>query len=163
MANTIVKSVHVRKAQLNDIGALFALENLCFDSDRISRKQFNYLLHSKTVVGLVVERASEIVAYTMLLFRKNSSIARCYSIAVAPFLQGKGLGQLLLHSMEHEARMRQASHIQLEVKRGNCKAICLYQEWGYEIVGEYRHYYQDGEDAFRMRKILLPSNHMKLK
>ena len=71
-----------RTATLADVDRLVALEQQCFDSDRISRRQFRHLLGRANAVVLVIERDGQLLGDVVVLFNRATSTARIYSIAV---------------------------------------------------------------------------------
>jgi [ribosomal protein S18]-alanine N-acetyltransferase len=78
------------------------------------------------------------------------------TIAVHPDWRGRGLGELLLLNMLHLQCQQQAILSTLEVRRSNRTAQALYQKYGYELVGERRRYYKNGEDALLLTRYLDP-------
>jgi N6-L-threonylcarbamoyladenine synthase/protein kinase Bud32 len=75
-------------------------------------------------------------------------IAHLLNIAVRADLRGRGLGAALLAEAMHLALEGGATRVTLEVRRSNGRALMLYQEAGFEVVGSRRGYYSDtGEDG----------------
>jgi [ribosomal protein S18]-alanine N-acetyltransferase len=73
------------------------------------------------------------------------------TIATHPHWRGKGIGELLLVSLLHDALDHGALDAKLEVRVGNEVAQNLYRKYGFEEVGRRKHYYRDnGEDAVLM-------------
>jgi len=73
------------------------------------------------------------------------------NIAVLPAAQGKQLGKLLLHAMIQWAWANDLSHLTLEVRTNNHKAINLYKKSGFVEAGIRPGYYNAGkEDALVM-------------
>jgi ribosomal protein S18 acetylase RimI-like enzyme len=145
-------------ANLADIDALIELEKMCFETDRLSAKQFRHFIRSSTALVAAVKQHSKLIAAAVLLFRKNSSIARLYSIAVNPTFQQHGIAQGLNQFLERFALKQSYSEIRLEVRKNNDRAIRFYRKNGYEAFGEYKNFYEDGADAMRMRKKLSPTS-----
>lgn len=73
--------------------------------------------------------------------------AHITTLAVHPHYRRQGLGQMLLITLLAQARHRHLEWATLEVRRSNQAAIALYQQIGFEPLGERRKYYPDGEDA----------------
>lgn len=148
----------IRNASLTDLSALVAIENTCFDSDRLSRRNFRYML-TKAKAALLVEDDPEhgVIAYVLVLFHAGTSLSRLYSIAVLPGYQGRGLGKQLMLAAEQTALENECVNMRLEVRQDNADSISLYQRLGYHPIGAYRDYYQDHMDALRMEKRLVPS------
>lgn len=149
----------IRVAEPDDLDALVELESRCFRGDRMSRRSFANALRSPraSILTLPGYAGLELAGAVVLLFRSDSPAARLYSIAVAPEMRGRGLGGRLLAAAEAAARQRGATVIRLEVGVRNKTALALYQKSGYGIVGRIACYYEDGSDAWRLEKPLVPS------
>jgi len=144
----------LRAGQINDLPELLALEQCCFDHDRISRKSFRHLLlhgHADLLVGSI---DGILIADAVLLYRKNSHLARIYSLAVHPARQGAGIGRALLKSCEQAAITRGCNRLSLEVAEGNHAALQLYNRSGFQPVSRIPDYYANGESCIRQVKSL---------
>lgn len=64
--------------------------------------------------------------------KSNTKIPKIY---VLPQTQGKGIGQKLMETIEHQARQHGATKLTLNVNRFN-KALTFYQHLGFKIVAE---------------------------
>ena len=73
------------------------------------------------------------------------------NVAVRPECRGQGLGSALLQTTLDQARQRNATVAQLEVRAGNDQARKLYERSGFTIAGRRKNYYRDPtEDALLM-------------
>jgi [ribosomal protein S18]-alanine N-acetyltransferase len=140
-----------------DLPRLVEIENGSFPGDRLSRRALARHLGSPTAAFLVATAQSgQVVAYALLLFRRNASVARLYSVAVDPAARGLGLARRLIEAAEAAARRRGASALALEVRIDNAEAIRLYEALGYHRFARRPAYYEDEADALRYRKPLTP-------
>ena len=153
---------HVRHARLDDLDSLVELEEQCFDNDRISRRQFRYLLTKGHATILVSTLEGRLLGDVVLLFSRATSVARLYSIVVEKHVRERGLGYCLMKAAETEAWAHHRAYLRLEVRKDNPRAIRLYQRLGYRHLGEMASYYQDQMDALRLEKSLSPDLHPKL-
>lgn len=159
----------IRRATVSDIPALLEVENRSFESDRLTRRNFNYLLKRGNAVCLVETHAvasaagtagegppqpRRIAGYVLLLFNAGTSLARLYSFAVDPDFRRQGVAQRLLAEAEREAKEHECVYLRLEVRRDNEPAIELYRRAGYREFGIYRDYYADHMEALRLEKRL---------
>ena len=78
------------------------------------------------------------------------------TVAVAPHVQGRGIGRLLVEHLIVAAARRGAGSLLLEVRADNRSAITLYQSVGFERLSVRRGYYRPGLDAWVMRLRPLP-------
>lgn len=146
------KEFHIRRATDNDLELLDILENICFSSDLLSRRSFKNFVHSKTARLFVAADGSEIAGYILLLFKKGSSLARLYSLAVHPDYRKMGLAGQLLDFIEDAAEAKGAVYIRLEVSVENKGAIRLYESKDYVINSRKEDYYEDGTAALIYQK-----------
>lgn len=156
------RAVRVRPAVLDDVSALADLEQRCFTGDRISKRQFRYLLSRANAAVLVAEADGQPVGSLVLLFSRATSIARLYSIAVHPNARGQGLGRRLLKAAEAQAWAHQRAYLRLEVRQDNAAAVRLYESLGYRRLGERSDYYEDHMGAWRFEKSLASDLHPEL-
>lgn len=139
--------VRIRPALLADLAELLRLEQV-FDVWQLDRRRFRYLLTQANALLLVAESPSAIpdtavplLGYLLLLFRRHSSKARVYSLAVDPAAQRQRLGCRLLTVAEQVAIQRGCTAVQLEVSSANTAAIKLYEHAGYSALEELPDYY----------------------
>jgi ribosomal protein S18 acetylase RimI-like enzyme len=156
------KPCSIRPATTGDLDALVALENASFDSDRISRRQFNYLLKRANASILVAIENGRLVGGLVLLYSRATSVARLYSIAVDASMRGRGVACDLMQAAESEAWAHQRAYLRLEVRKDNEAAIGLYDSLGYRCLGEVADYYDDHMAAWRFEKSLAPDLHPEL-
>jgi ribosomal protein S18 acetylase RimI-like enzyme len=110
------------------------------------------LIDSPTAHVLVAEAGGHVIGTAVVLFRPRSSIARLYSIAVAPHMSRRGVGTRLLAAVERLAVAGQRRCVRLEVHESNGRAISRYSKSGYQQFGRLAAYYEDGGDALRFEK-----------
>ena len=100
------EGIALRPAGLADVPALTALEEICFETDRLTRRQFRYMLTRAHAATQVAEVDGRLAGYVLLLFSRGTSMARLYSIAVAPDARGLGVARALVQAAESLARER---------------------------------------------------------
>ncbi|MDA3921855.1 MAG: N-acetyltransferase [Salinisphaera sp.] len=145
----------IRTAMPIDIDALLALERECFEVDAQSRNSLAYLLSRANADTYVIGDGEVILAYVMLLYRRNSRVARVYSIAVAATARGQGLAARLLIHAETSAGARGATIIRAEARQSNRGSRALFAAAGYREIGALPGYYAGGEDGVRLEKSLV--------
>lgn len=142
----------VRPARVEDIEALVAIENRCFDSDRLTRRNFHWMLTKANATTLVAEVGGRIVGYILVLYHGATSLARMYSLAVVPDCRGQGIAQRLVADAERAASDRDCVYMRLEVRSDNESAIRFYEGVGYKAFGTWPDYYEDHMEARRYQK-----------
>lgn len=143
-----------RPARAADLAALLAVEQHCFTGDRLSARSFRRQIHKQDPGLIVACDNRQLAGYALVLLNRRTTIARLYSIAIAPAWRGLGLGGQLLSMAEEYAVNHRRRCLRLEVRRDNHGAIRLYQRLGYRLFGQYEDYYQDHETALRFEKPL---------
>jgi ribosomal-protein-alanine N-acetyltransferase len=152
---------------LADIDQVMEIEHLSFSAPWSARAYRFELTENENSVMLVVRQApaggglrrwlwryhlvdrKPVLGYAgMWLLVDDGHIA---TIAVHPDWRGRGLGEMLIHSLLDRARERGARRATLEVRVTNEVAQGLYRNIGFEVASRRRHYYADNnEDAYIM-------------
>ncbi len=144
------ENLQIIMAQLSDLDDIQKIENLSFNSDGFSRRQFSYLIKNANSVFFVVKEAGNVLANLILLKRSGSAKLRMYSLAVHPNSRGKGIAHLLIEKTKSYAKEIGCNQIYLEVRTDNLIAIKLYQKEGFSKSGIKNKFYSDGCDAIVM-------------
>lgn len=164
-----MSSFHIRPAVAADIDGLLALENASFSSDRLTRRQFRYMLARAQAVMLVaaatpaasggapgVLAIAALLGYVLVLFNRATSVARLYSIAVAAPARGQGIGRALVEAAEQATWDAERAYLRLEIRRDNVPSQRLFEGLGYRRFGALSDYYEDRMEALRYEKPLAP-------
>jgi len=141
-----------RRASIADLAALSALEDAAFDGDRISPRSWRRLLCSRSAQVATVHSSvapGGLLGASVVLRRARSSVARLYSIAVAPAARGRGVAGRLLDEAIRHARDSGAAVLRLETRSDNHAAQDLFMQHGFSALDRKPAYYEDGADALR--------------
>lgn len=145
-------NLQLRTATLDDLNALVDLEGRCFEYDRLSRRNFQWMINRAHAELIVAEADDNLLGYVLVLFHLGTSLARLYSIALDERARGIGLGQKLLDAAETTAIEHDCAYMRLEVRPDNVGAIRLYERNGYRPFATVRDYYEDHSEAQRFEK-----------
>ena len=145
-------SYEIRSMTKEDIPQIARIEKMVFPSPW-SEAAFRSELNDNAMAAYLVlteeARSKEVLAYGGLW--KIFDEGHITNIAVRPQDQGKKLGKMILHAMIQWAWANELSHVTLEVRINNEKAINMYKKAGFEDAGIRPGYYDDGgEDAIIM-------------
>lgn len=146
----------IRKAEPADISSLVEIENSSFHGDALDRRAFRRLATRAHALTLVAVENETIAGYVTLLFRKSTSIARLYSIAIDQKFRKKGVARELVTMAEQYALASHAIVMRLEIRTDNTPSLNLFHSLGYHDFGFYAAYYEDGQNAVRLQKHLRP-------
>lgn len=145
-------AITFKNATISDIPQLVKIEENSFSSDSLNAAKFKYFMTKANSSLVVASQGKVIMGYALILFHKHTSLARLYSIAVAPEFRSLKIGLKLMKKIENFALERGSTYIRLEVKASNFKAIKLYEDLDYRKFSYRVDYYQDHEDAICYEK-----------
>ena len=135
----------LRLAEIDDIPSIMEIEQICFDKDSFSKRQFVYLISQAKGYFCVAEYQQRVGGYFSVLIR-------IYSIAVHPDFRGKKVGQLLIDQIAVIAQKQGLKRITLEVNVSNSPAIHLYEKNGFKCTSIKENYYHNGTSAYYMQR-----------
>ncbi len=134
---------------VDDIAQVMEIEELVFPSPWPAHAYEYELTKNPLSHCFKLEREGEMVGYGCLWLIVDE--AHISTLAIVPPLRGRGLGELILLRLIHEAIDLKAMMATLEVRVSNTPAQGLYSKYGFEIAGQRKRYYQDNqEDALIM-------------
>lgn len=147
--------VRIRRAKPHDVVALTELDRLCFPAaDRFPRRTWRHLLtraaHNRSCISIIAEIDGAVVGAAAVLLRRDSTLARLYTLAVDPSARGGGLGRRLIANLLQQVPAR-CDTMSLEVRATNTAARGLYESLGLQKSADLPAYYADYADAVRMR------------
>ena len=146
----------IRDAEPSDIPALVDLEKRCFETDLLSPRSFRHFLTRGNADVFLDEEGGKLRGYCLVLYHRNTSLARLYSMAVDPKCRKQGVASALLGFAEKRALSEGATRMRLEVNQKNRAAQKLYRQHDYDKFAVYLDYYEDHANALRMEKDLAP-------
>ena len=135
----------VQPAAAADCGALAALEEICFATDRVSATEFLDLAAEEDCRILVARLEGALVGHAV--GRRRADTLYVYTLAVDPALRRRGVARSLLEGLAAVARAWGCSRIELEVREDNLEAMNLYRSAGFSIGEAVHDWYEDGAGA----------------
>ena len=149
----------VRRAVPADLDRIDAIEAASFDRDRFPRRNLARMLRGGHTRFLLAEPgAGGQGGYLALNLRRNSRVARIYSLAVDPESRRQGLAEALIAAARYSAREAGCDRLRLEVRASNTAARRLYGRMGFHLRGERKDYYEDGETALLFEAAITTSD-----
>lgn len=154
MQDDILSPIEIVPATWRDVRALVRLDRRCFKPiDAYAWYEFLGLCIWPSVIALKALVAERLVGFIAGDPRRQDGHTIIVTIAVDPDYQRRGIGEQLLRKVEDRSAL---PRLQLMVRVSNLPALHLYQKLNYAIVETWPRYYEDGEDAYVMEKILTP-------
>ena len=84
----------------------------------------------------------------------GSKMARVLMLAVLPQFRKRTYGQHLMTELYKRCIAKKIDTVILEVRKSNASAISFYERQGFSVYGEIKKFYSNGDDAFKMMKVL---------
>ena len=142
----------IRRFQPSDFERITAIEREAFG-------EYNPLLFMSAYEAfpdgfLVAEQDGYIVGFVVTVFISLFDV-KILSIAVDRRYQNRGFASMLLAALFEILRSRGIPRLLLEVRLSNVRAQKLYLSLGFDPVKIIYAYYQDGENAYLMEKLLV--------
>ena len=144
----------IRNVKESDLHEILDLERLIFNYDQLNMRSIRWMSSRANAQFKVITVHKKIIGYSLVLFKKNSTNARLYSIALHPSFHGKGYGKKLLINIFKTLAFSKHTSLRLEVKTSNHSAIELYKKMGFIVTGKKLAYYDDGSAALCLEKLL---------
>ena len=136
---------------MRDLNALRKLEAACFPKDAWPLIDLIGALSLPNVLRLKAVDEGRMVGFAAADLRPGQDLAWIATIGVLPEYRRRGVASALLQACEGRARV---STVRLNVRVSNKGALVLYHGLGYTEVGFWPRYYQDGEDALVLEKLI---------
>jgi len=141
----------IENATLADLNRIRELEKVCFDKDAWPLIELLAALSQPGLVRLKVDIDGKMAGFIGGDMRRHEGVGWISTVGVRPEYRGMGLATRLIAACEREMKM---SRVRLSVRRSNMSAQRLYVELGYKHVDVWDGYYEDGEDALIMEKVI---------
>jgi ribosomal-protein-alanine N-acetyltransferase len=148
-----VKRLLVRPMKKEDLPAVMAINNENF-IDPWTEKNFLYELEENPFATVMVLTYADIVIGYCDFWITDDSAA-INQIAIKKELQGHRLGRLLIEdTLARIGGVDEVQAVTLEVRTTNERAIKFYLSYGFDIVLTKKQYYENGDDAYYMMKVM---------
>lgn len=143
--------MEITKATILDLNALRKLENESFAKDAWPLLDLIAVLTFPDVIRIKATEDMQMVGFVAGDPRPREGWGWIATIAVDSRYQRRGIGRALLHACEEKLGVPRS---RLTVRLSNQIAISMYEKDGYKSIDLWKAYYNDGEDAMLMEKIL---------
>ena len=145
-------AVQVRLFRAGDLKRVLGVERATFAEGPYTKAMFRELYRDCGDLFFVAVRLRPIVGYMVTCVDRAQ--AEIVSIGVDPKCQKMGIGTRLMERTLEALEKRGIERIELMVRTRNKDGVRFYRKFGFRSAGRVARYYEDGGDAFHMRKIL---------
>lgn len=150
----------IRRLTIADVDRMIEIERAAYPFPWSRGNFVDCLSSAYACFGL--QLGKELAGYCIFSWAANE--AHLLNLCVSPKWQGKAYGSLMLERTINYLTIKGNQSMFLEVRASNPRAIALYKNCGFFIIGHRRGYYRadgDREDAVVMRRDLLPAGQLQ--
>ncbi len=142
--------LEIRLFKPTDIFPVIKLASLTLP-ERYNPSIFNFFYETYPKGFIIAEKAHKIIGFCIGV-KVNEELSKILMLSVSERFRKQNIGSALINRFFQEISNEVIKHIELEVRCTNRKAIKFYQKHGFEIIDKIKEFYQDGSNAYTMRK-----------
>ncbi len=151
----MIKRFTIRRLGPADLERILEIEAASFGREAWDRNLFAEYSRTCGDLFLVAEEGPRnICGYMITCTRggRRRGQAELVSVAVDPRARGRGAASALMESTLRRLRRRAITRLSLMVKTTNGAARAFYEKYGFRKVRRVPRYYEDGADAWLLKK-----------
>lgn len=143
------------KVRLFEPTDMFSVIKIASDTltERYNPSLFTYFYETFPKGFIVAEKDHKIIGF-LIGVKIDSEKAKILMLSVSQLYRKQNIGSSLLNQFLKEIKKANINQISLEVRTDNEKAIKFYQKHGFRITEKLTEFYQNGEEAYTMKKYL---------
>lgn len=131
------------------------LNQRCFkQGENYSKYTFRYLLTEPSVLGYRGVTDEGLMVGFIFIVANTDRLGHITTIGVAPEHRNRGVARMMLSHAEKALGEKGFNSLVLEVRVSNLAAQNLYSDAGFVTMQRLSGYYNNGEDAFLMSKVI---------
>ena len=147
----------IREMNRLDLAQVMMIEDASFKDGHYSKEQMLYELNENpfTTILVAVDDVEEIIGFLIYMVTFNS--ATIVQIATRPFNRKRGVATKLMNEMVKRLTKNygEIENVTLEVRKTNEAAYKFYLKNKFKDVTIKKKYYDNGDDAIYMMRVLL--------
>jgi ribosomal protein S18 acetylase RimI-like enzyme len=144
--------INIREFLPNDIFSVIKIASETLP-EHYNPSLFNYFYESFPKGFIVVEKFNKIIGF-IVGTKTNQNTVRLLMLSISEKYRRQKLGSNLIKYFIREMIQLNIKHIELEVRVDNKQAINFYRKNGFKITEIIQKFYQNGEDAYRMKRVI---------
>ena len=136
---------------------IFSVIKIAYESlpERYNPTIFNFFYESFPKGFLVAEKNKKLIGF-IIGTKTSDKTVRIPMLAIRNAYRRNGIGSALLNKLFEKIIRENIQFVDLEVKTNNKVAIEFYKKHGFVISEKVSSFYKTGEDAYIMKRSLLP-------
>lgn len=139
----------VRNVGPDDIYTVIDLEYQNFDYP-YPPEVINFLYEFYRDTFLVAEKDKDVIGFVIGIVQKKEG--HVLVIAIRDDYKKRGVGTFLMKKLIDVYKKKGITQLKLEVRASNVAALSMYRNLGFKITNRLKHYYENGEDGFLLRR-----------
>ncbi|UCH31109.1 MAG: ribosomal protein S18-alanine N-acetyltransferase [Candidatus Bathyarchaeota archaeon] len=147
-----MKDLKLRFFTFGDLDLILKIEKSSFGEDAFSPETFLSLSRRFPDLFIIAEKNAKIVGYMITCNLRHKG--HVISIAVDPSCRHMGVGSALATFTFESLKTSGIENIELEVRKTNYEGVRFWEHLGFRLSEVVQRFYEDGEDALRMKKVL---------
>ncbi len=148
-------SLLLRPYTAADFETLLAIDQACYPPGiAYSKRILRWFLGQPGAYCVVAEEDGQVAGF--VLVEREGTRAHLITIDVLEGARRRGIGTMLLDTIEHTVAARGTRAIELETATDNEPAIAFWHKHGYRTMRVLKRYYLNRIDAYSMYKPLAP-------
>jgi len=144
--------ITIRNFQPDDMFSVIKLASETL-SEHYNPSLFNHFYETFPEGLIIVEKLHKIIGFIVGI-KTGINTARILMLSISEKQRRQGLGSTLLNHFLKEMALQNIKQIDLEVRVDNKHAIKFYQKNGFNIMELLPKFYQNGEDAYQMKRVI---------
>lgn len=147
-------SYTLRNATVKDAEVMDSMNRLCLPENYPLQEWKHILTMMRDVSTVMHNDEGHLLGYCLGVIYPFSEQGIIASVAVHPDYRGKGIGNKVVAACLDNMKKKGISSVTLNVRLSNITAQTLYKKLSFNKHRLIPTYYQDGEDAIEMKRIL---------
>ena len=144
--------ITIRNFQPDDIFSVIKLASETLP-ENYNPSLFNYFYETFPEGLIIVEKLHKIIGFIAGV-KTSINTVRIVMLSISEKQRRQGIGSAILKQFLKEMALQNIKQIYLEVRIDNKQAIKFYQKNGFNLLELLPKFYQNGEDAYQMTRVI---------
>ena len=148
-------NVHIRWMIRRDMPEILGIEPMCFDNPW-TEDDFIRELRQRNCIGMVAEYQDSVCGH--LIYCLHKSRIEVLKLAVAPGMQGMGIGRAMSDKLTSKLDENRRSSVEMIVRESNLDAQLFFKQCGWQAISVEKNWFPDtDEDGYEFEYSFISS------